>query len=84
MLMYPIIFAKNPSDHAERAIEAMFVGRERETAHSLQAYLDAVQGALASRGNLSELLPQPHSDAVIRAYLAEVQHKLEERLRKHA
>jgi hypothetical protein len=41
-------------------------------------YLNAISAALASTDSLAELIPQPHSDATLRAYLA----ALEKRLRR--
>ena len=71
VLVYPIQFARNPVDHVERVIHDV-------TPHAgVQAppedYILAISRALQSSDELSKLIPQPHSESVIRDYLVAVQ-----------
>ena len=45
-------------------------------------YLEAIRTALASDVDLSELIPQDHSEKVIREYLAEIERRLNRRLQE--
>lgn len=71
VLVYPIQFARNPVDHVERVIHDV-------TPHAgVQAppedYILVISRALQSSDGLSKLIPQPHSELVIRDYLVAVQ-----------
>jgi hypothetical protein len=77
VLLYPIIFEANPLDAAGRVIAHIIPRNGVSTVPG--DYLSAIEAGLASSDALSELLPQPHAESVIRAYLAEVGRRLRER-----
>jgi hypothetical protein len=68
-VMYPIIFDRNPIDSVERVLE--LVVRTRALNASPEQYAAAVDAALQSDEPLARLLPQSHSEAVIRTYLTD-------------
>jgi len=65
VLIYPIQFEKNPVDGIDRVMLQISGENPAE-------YVAAVDAGLQSDELLSELIPQPHSESVIRAYLAEL------------
>lgn len=73
-LIYPIQFEKNPLDGVERVVEMISKGRLLDA--TPQTYAEAVRRALASSEELAKLLPQDHSESVIRAYLAGIERRL--------
>jgi hypothetical protein len=73
-LVYPIQFDRDPIDGVDRVLEQ--VVRARALNASPEQYAAAVQAALQSDERLSLLIPQPHPESVIRAYLAEVGQRL--------
>jgi hypothetical protein len=73
-VLYPIQFEQNPVDGIDRVLEV--VVRARALNASPEQYLAAVQAALQSDEPLARLIPQPHSESVIRTYLVELQKRL--------
>jgi hypothetical protein len=73
-LIYPVQFERNPVDGLDRVLEV--VVDRRALGASREDYAAAVDAALASDEPLSRLIPQPHSEAVIRAFLAELRTRL--------
>lgn len=80
-LLYGIIFKANPLDAVDRTIWDTIDGHALGA--SPQEYLDAIVIALESNEALAELLPQDHSEQVIRSFLAEVQRRLEVEIREN-
>jgi hypothetical protein len=74
VLIYPIQFAVRPLDDVERVISDIIPNNGVSTCS--QDYISAVEWALEKGDELSKLIPQPHSEKVIRTYLAEVQRRL--------
>lgn len=75
MLIYPIQFDSNPNHGIDRVLKSVvFAGHLTLHVSDVVAAIDA---GLASDARLSELLPQPHSEAAIRAYLAALRAHLE-------
>lgn len=66
-LLYPIQFERDPADGIDRVLE-MVVDR-RAMNGTPEEYAAAVDAALQSDEQLAKLIPQPHSEAVIRAFL---------------
>jgi len=77
VLIYPIQFDKKPSDAVERVIRDVIPNNG--VSGSAEDYLEAIRSALGGTELLSKLLPQPHSEAVVRAYLAKIERRLSER-----
>ena len=67
-LLYPVIFESNIMDGADRVIQLT----QEQPAELLQA----IRRALASDFPLDTILPQPHADAAIRAFLTELERRL--------
>jgi uncharacterized RDD family membrane protein YckC len=66
MLIYPIQFDPNPSESVERAFKIV----SRDAAEYIpDKFIRAIDFGLESDAELSELIPQSHSEAVIREYL---------------
>jgi hypothetical protein len=72
-VLYGIQFETNPLDGVDRII------RQVVTAGALSAtpaqYLASIRIALASQTSLAALIPQPHSEEVIRNYLLELERR---------
>jgi len=73
-LLYPVQFERDPVDGIDRVMEQ--VVRKRALGLAPADYLALVRAALASNANLTSLLPQPHSESVVRSYLREVECRL--------
>jgi len=73
-LIYPVQFDQDPVDDVDRVVE--LIVRSRALGASADEYSAAVRAALQSDESLASLIPQGHSESVIRAYLAEVQRRL--------
>jgi hypothetical protein len=78
-LIYPIQFEPNPDNGVERVLDQIVYARAMNA--SPEEYLAAVQAALRSDERLSELIPQRHSEPVIRAFLAKIQVRIESGLK---
>jgi hypothetical protein len=72
-LIYPIQFSRDPVDGVDHVLKV--VVDRRAMGASRGDYAAAVDAALSSDEPLSLLIPQPHSEAVIRAFLAELQRR---------
>jgi len=74
-LIYPIQFDADPSQPAvvDRVLQQVRA-RDSDGSESLRA----IREALESHESLSGLIPQPHSEEVIRDYLGEVQKRLQD------
>lgn len=74
-LIYPVQFDKNPLDAVDRVMDMVV------TQHVLDAtpaeFRAGIQEALTADDRLSRLIPQNHSEEVIRKYLAEIAHRIE-------
>lgn len=69
-VIYPIQFESDPLQGLERALRPILAN---EVPHLPPAtLLESVRDALASDADLSQVLPQPHSDAKIRRFLQAV------------
>lgn len=77
-LTYRIIVCPDPLD-PERIEEALVTVRRFALSAPREEYLRAVEHALASRDDLSELVDLPHSDALVREFLRRVRARLERR-----
>ena len=73
-LIYPVQFERNPVDGIDHALEV--VVRIRALGGSPDQYAAAVRAALRSDEPLAQLIPQRHSESVIRTYLAELGKRL--------
>lgn len=80
-LLYTIMFERNPLDAVERTIMGTIDGHALGA--SPQEYLNAMGIALESNESLAELLPQDHSEQVIRSFLTEVKRRLEIEIREN-
>lgn len=77
VLIYPVQFEKNPLDAVDRVIEHVIPHNGVSTLAS--DYRAAIRSALAGADRLAKLLPQPHPEDVIRAYLSEIERRLSAR-----
>ena len=73
-LIYPIQFARDPIDGIDHVLK--IIVDERALGASRQDYAAAIEAALSSGEPLSQLIPQPHSESTIRAYLSAFQTRL--------
>ena len=75
MLMYGIQFADDPLDGGvDHAMTSVI--RRRPDVAPPDRYLASIRAALASQLSLSGLLPQKHSEEVIRSYLSALERRL--------
>jgi hypothetical protein len=74
-LLYPILFEPYPTDGVERVLRQVVYAKAMNAQPG--EYLAAVQAALQSGECLSKLLPQDHAEPALRAFLAELQKRLE-------
>jgi hypothetical protein len=70
-LIYCIQFSNDPVNGVDHVFKVVVDRRAMDA--SREEYAAAVDAALSSDEPLSQLIPQPHSEAVIRAFLAAVQ-----------
>lgn len=77
-LIYPVQFEINPTDGVDRVLANVIDAGVLDA--SPNEYLEAIRMALTSDVDLSALIPQDHSETAIRAYLAEIERRLEPRL----
>jgi hypothetical protein len=74
-LIYGVQFDKNPLDGIDRILrQVVLAGALSATP---EQYLASIRSALASDTPLAELIPQPHSEEVIRRYLLEFEHRIQ-------
>lgn len=74
-LIYPIQFDQDPITGINRVLDQVVHARAMNAGQA--DYLAAVRAGLRSTEKLSELIPQGHSESVIRAYLAAIEKRLE-------
>jgi len=77
-ILYPVMFAPDPMQAVDHVFRVVIDRGDPRT--TPQDYLQAFRQALASGEPLSRLLPQNHSEEVIRRFLGEVEHRLAARL----
>jgi len=73
-LLYPVQFERDPLDGIDRVIEVVVQRRALDA--SPAEYAAAVDAALQSDEPLAQRIPQPHSEAVVRTYLAALRPRL--------
>jgi hypothetical protein len=73
-LLDPVQFERDPLDGIDRAVGE--VVRKRALGLAPADDLALVRAALASDAGRASLLPQPHSEPVVRRYLREVECRL--------
>lgn len=75
MLIYPIQFEVDPLSGIDRVVaQVVFADHSRL---SLPDVITAIDAGLASSAKLSELIPQSHSEVVIRGFLSALRARLE-------
>ena len=74
-LIYPVQFDQNPLEAVDRVVDTVI--RARSLDATPEEYRAGIREALASADSLADLIPQDHSDGVIRRYLAEVARRIE-------
>lgn len=75
MLIYPIQFESDPLNGIDRVVDqVVFADHSRLPLPDVIAAIDA---GLASDAKLSELIPQSHSEVVIRGFLSALRMRLE-------
>jgi hypothetical protein len=79
-VIYPIQFEADPVNGIDRVIRLVVMRSPEEIPPG--DYLQAIHAGLASEDKLSELIPQSHSETVIRAFLAALRTRLESELSK--
>jgi hypothetical protein len=77
ILVYAVQFEDDPLDGVGRVLEGIVDGGWLDGTPT--EYLAATRAALASDEKLSDLVPQDHSEEVIRRFLAEIARRLEHR-----
>jgi hypothetical protein len=73
-LIYPVQFDPDPVDGVDRVLELVVYRRALDAGPD--EYSAAIAAALQSDEQLAPLIPQPHSEPVIRAYLTALQQRL--------
>ena len=74
MLIYPIQFELEPVNGIDHVVAQVLAEHRRIPLHDVIAAIDA---GLASDDKLAELLPQSHSEMVIRRFLSALRTRLE-------
>ena len=69
-LIYPVQFERDPVEGIDRVLDQIVRGGA--LGGNAAEYAAAVDAALRSDEPLALLIPQPHSESVIRTYLAEL------------
>lgn len=73
-LLYPVIFAPDPLDSIDWTYRVIVEARGLDA--SPEDYVEAIRRGLASSEKLANILPQPHSEEVVRAYLTALEQKI--------
>ncbi len=68
MLIYPIQFDAEPLNGIDRVVSMVVFAEHLKL--SLPDVIAAIDAGLASNASLSELIPQRHSETVIRSFLS--------------
>jgi hypothetical protein len=74
MLIYPIQFDREPVEGIDRVLKMVVFADHLKL--KVPDVIAAIDAGLASNASLSELIPQRHTEAVIRSYLAAVRTRL--------
>jgi hypothetical protein len=74
-LVYPVQFEQNPLDGVDRVVQTVIEARCLDATPA--EYRAGIEEALSSSDALARLIPQDHSEAVIRDYLAEVRTRIQ-------
>jgi len=69
-LIYIIQFEYDPLEGTDRALNHIM--KIRKWQPNKEEYIEAIEVALKSNILLSDLIPQPHTESIIRSYLKEV------------
>jgi len=77
-ILYSVMFAPDPMQAVDHVFRVVIDRGDPRT--TPQDYLQAFRQALASGEALSRLLPQNHSEEVLRRFLTELQRRLAARL----
>jgi hypothetical protein len=80
MLIYPIQFDANPLNGIDRVLDQVVYAEHLKL--SLPDIIAAIDSGLASHARLSELIPQSHTESVIRGFLSALRNRLEIELKK--
>jgi len=72
--MYPVQFDRDPCDGIDRVLD--IVVDKRALGADRDEYSAAVDAALNSTDQLAGLIPQPHPEATVRAYLTALRPRL--------
>jgi hypothetical protein len=75
MLIYPIQFEADPLNGIDRVVAQVVFAEHLRL--PLPDVIAAIDEGLASHAKLSELIPQSHSEAVIRGFLSALRMRLE-------
>ena len=75
MLIYPIQFEEDPLNGIDHVVAQVVFADHLKL--SLTDVIAAIDAGLASQASLSELIPQRHSEAVIRGFLSAMHMRLE-------
>ena len=75
-LIYPVQFDENPLEAVDRVIDTVVKPRSLDA--TPEEYRAGIHEALTRADRLSDLIPQDHSEDVIRKYLAEVARRIEQ------
>jgi hypothetical protein len=75
MLIYPIQFEEDPLKGIDHVVTQVVFAEHLKL--SLPEVIAAIDAGLASHASLSELIPQPHSEPVIRGFLRAMRLRLE-------
>src|SRR5712691_7517833 len=75
-LIYPVQFDENPLEAVDHVMDTV-VSRRALNATPAE-YRAGIQEALTADDRLSQLIPDSHHEEVIRKYLTEVAHRIED------
>ncbi len=75
-LIYPVQFDENPLEAVDHVMDTV-VSRRALNATPAE-YRAGIQEALTADDRLSQLIPDSHPEEVIRKYLTEVAHRIED------
>ena len=73
-LIYPVQFDADPLSAIDRVLSQVIKTAALDA--SVEEYRQAVDAGLGSTGSIAELIPQPHSESEIRAYLLAMHDRL--------
>jgi hypothetical protein len=73
-LIYPVQFDADPLSAIDRVLSQVIETSALDA--TIEEYRQAVDAGLGSTGSVAELIPQPHSESEIRAYLLAMHDRL--------